>query len=282
VSVEPAERIEIAGAALARDLREATALGRARSERDGAALLTAALKKLVDHAPRLLDVPHRGFRLSFATDIPRQVGLAGSSAIVVAALRALARWFGLEVGPESVAELALRAETEELGITAGPMDRVVQAHEGLLSMDFRPPGSRERLDPAVLPALFIAWDAEPGEPSGAIHDRVRARWERGDAEVIAVVEALAALADEGAEALRTRDVTRLRRLVERNFDLRASVWGLAPRDAELAAIGRREGAAVKLAGSGGAALGVLHDEHHYDALASAYREAGFLIRPARV
>jgi len=275
VTVERARGIEAAGALLAPLLGDAVAPGLARRQHGASALLAAALKTLADRIPRLRELPSdEGVRLHVASDVPRQVGLAGSSAIVVAGLRALSAWFGLALAPAVVAELAWRAETEELGIAAGPMDRVVQAHEGFLAMDFGQPWTHVALDPACLPPMFIAWDAEPGRDSGAVHAPVRARWERGEPEVVAAVAELGRLAGDGVEALRQRDATRLGRLIERNFEVRARVWGLDPRDGELVAIGRRRGAAVKLAGSGGAVVGLVRDAEHGAALAEAYRDAG--------
>ncbi|TMB15405.1 MAG: hypothetical protein E6J71_19605 [Deltaproteobacteria bacterium] len=227
--------------------------------------------------------PRLGCRVTVTTDIPREVGLAGSSAIVVAALRALARWFGVEVDAATVAELALLAERDVLGITAGPMDRVVQAHEGLLYIDCRRPRSARSclsLDAELLPPLFVAWDVALGAPSGTLHDPVRARWEHGDAAVRAAIEELATLADQGLEALRARDIPGLQRLVDRNFDVRASIWNVTARDHELVAVGRRRGAAVKFCGSGGSVLGVMRDDAEYPALETAYRDAGCsILRP---
>src|SRR6058998_237792 len=105
VLVERAERIELGPGVSADTLGDAVAGGAGRH--GGGALLAAALKKLTDHSPRLLELPatdpRLGLRVTVATDIPRQVGLAGSSAIVVAALRALAQWFGVELDAATVA-----------------------------------------------------------------------------------------------------------------------------------------------------------------------------------
>ena len=106
---------------------------------------------------RALDAsdPRLRFRITYATTIPRQAGMSGSSAIVIAAMRAMMKWFGVEIAPRDLAEMALKAETEDLGITAGPMDRVIQAYEGVVHMDFGPnagpqPWSRtERHGPVV-------------------------------------------------------------------------------------------------------------------------------------
>ena len=286
VVVERAERVELGSGVSADTLGDAVAAGVA-GRHGGGALLAVALKKLTDHSPRLLELPatdpRLGCRVTVTTDIPREVGLAGSSAIVVAALRALARWFGVEVDAATVAELALLAERDVLGITAGPMDRVVQAHEGLLYIDCRRPRSARSclsLDAELLPPLFVAWDVALGAPSGTLHDPVRARWEHGDAAVRAAIEELATLADQGLEALRARDIPGLQRLVDRNFDVRASIWNVTARDHELVAVGRRRGAAVKFCGSGGSVLGVMRDDAEYPALETAYRDAGCsILRP---
>lgn len=272
-TVTEAARVEIGEghAPAVRDAVTAEAIaGRAGAD----ALMTAALKTLTDHAPQLLDA-RDGFRLTVATDIPRQAGLAGSSAIVVAALRGLAAFFDLRLDAGTLARLALVAETEVLGITAGPMDRVVQAHEGLLFMDFRPGGSHTRLDAGLLPPLFVAWDPTPGEDSGVVHDRVRPRWERGEPLVVETVEELASLADAGVEALRQGDAASFGRAVERSFAVRAGVWTPSARDREMVDLARRVGVAAKPCGSGGAIVGVLPAARAFPALAEAYRRAGF-------
>ena len=236
---------------------------RFEADPEGARLLAAALGRFPEARDRRL-------RLGFRSDIPRQVGLAGSSAIVVGALRALGAWFGVELHPAEVAERALAAEAEDLGIVAGPMDRVIQAYGGLVHMDLRAPRgahSYRRLDPGLLPPLFVAWDPHPGEPSGVAHADVRARFTH-------------VLVDEGLVCLERRDVAGLMRLVDRNFDTRASIWKLRERDVAMVRLGRALGAAVKFCGSGGAVLGVMRDEAEFPALARAYAEAGFpCIRP---
>ncbi len=282
VSLTEAARVEIGEGILASSLRDAVAPGIPGRAGGATALMVAAVKKLTDHAPHLLDDPRGRFRLRATSNIPFRAGLAGSSAIVIASLRALATHLDVGLDTTTLAALALAAETEVLGITAGPMDRVVQAHQGLLYMDFRPGASHLRLDPALLPPLFVAWNPTPGEDSGAIHDRVRARWERGEPQVVDAIEELAALADAGVTALRARDVDRLRLLVERNFAVRTSVWTLATRDRDMVELGRRAGVPAKLCGSGGAVVGVLRDAAELAPLEAAYRSAGYRVLSPRV
>lgn len=288
VRLEPAEQVEFHSLdgtyVRCADLRAACADLDPRTCRGGTELLAAALQQFVAFAAGRVDLrEQRAFRLTFATDIPRQVGLSGSSAIIVAALRALARHFAqelhpLDLSPFDLSELALAAETEGLGIVAGPQDRVLQAYDGLLHMDFTPPrgpARYTRLDPALLPPLFLAWDPEPGQPSGAVHDVVRQRYLAGDPEVRAAIARFPALVDEGLAALRAHDHARFAHCVDANFDARAAIWPIGSRDRELVRIGRRHGAAVKFCGSGGAVVGVLPHEEERGAIASAYAGAGY-------
>jgi len=219
------------------------------------------------------------FRLSFDSTIPYQCGLAGSSAILVAALRAWSEWFEQPLGADRIAELAWRAEVDELGIHAGPLDRLVQAHEGLVFVDFArafEPAATVHLDPELMPRFVLAWDPEPGRASGFVHRSVHERWERGDAEVRSVMEELAAIGDAGRAALEARDLGRLRELVDRNFDLRASLFDITPRGLRMIRLGRERGAATKYCGSGGSVLALPASADELEPLRRAYREAGFL------
>ena len=289
VTLESAERFEIArGADDGLDFDGFPSLIDALAEHgfyDGVRLLRAASWRIARHAPKVRELPpddpRLRFRLRYTTTIPRQVGLAGSSAIVIAALRALARWFDVLLPPDELARLALAAEMEDLGITAGPMDRVIQAHEGVMHMDFAPPPAYSQLDPSLLPPLFLAWEPRVGQSSGRVHGEVRRRWLAGDPDVRRAIAAFPRLVDRGMECLARGDRAGFGRAVDENFDTRASIWTLSERDRELIAIGRGAGAAVKFAGSGGAVIGVLDDEAAFEHVASAYRAAGCAaIRPA--
>jgi glucuronokinase len=229
-------------------------------------------------------LPRPSFAVACTTDVPRQVGLAGSSAIAVAFLRALHAWYGLPADATGIAQLALAAEVDVLKIRAGPMDRLAQSHEGLLAMDFaRPfaPASTRRLPVALLPPLLIAWDSAP-KSSHAVHQPVYERWLRGDAEVRAVVAEYRPLVEAGLAALRARDGAELRRLVNRNFDLRARLFTIRDRDRAMIELGRARGAATKFCGSGGAVIAMPADPADLPALAGAYAAAGFRTLVPRV
>jgi galactokinase/mevalonate kinase-like predicted kinase len=73
----------------------------------------------------------QGFRMMFETNIPRQVGLAGSSAIITALWKTLLEFYSVtndQISLEVQASLVLQVEQNELGITAGLQDRVIQVY----------------------------------------------------------------------------------------------------------------------------------------------------------
>lgn len=253
----------------------------------GERLLRAALIRFGARFPQLRELPSGDprlhFSLQFQSTIPMQVGLAGSSAIIVAALRALCHWFSVELPPHAIAETALAAETEELHITAGPMDRVIQAFGGVLLMDFAQPQSShsyQRIEARSLPPLVIAWDPNGSEPSGAVHQEVRKRWLANDPAVRTAIARFPALVDAGMKALSKGDPQAFRNAVDENFDTRAGIWRVRARDHEMIAIARQRGAAAKFAGSGGAIVAVLRSEEDAPSLESAYQTAGYrTLRP---
>ncbi|MDP6980050.1 MAG: hypothetical protein QF570_15845 [Myxococcota bacterium] len=262
-----------------------------RDRRDGERLIRAALRQFArrffEAHPKAADaIP--GMRIHYETTIPREVGLSGSSAIVIACLRALLSWFGRSLSNDEVAELALSAEVDELGIAAGPMDRLIQAHEGCLWMDFAavPRGGKavhRQLPLKRLPETFVAWDPHGGEASGVVHSDVRARYERGDEAVRSAMATFPKLVDAGMAQLEAGDHEGFAALVDRNFDTRASIWNLTERDIELVAIGRRCGCAVKQTGSGGAVVGVMKHGIGFESVEREYASAGYrVVRPTFV
>jgi len=239
-----------------------------------APLLDAALRRYHTHT----SAPAQPLRIALHTEIPFQAGLAGSSAIVIAALRAFGTLHGIPLGPFDQSELALAVEVEDLGIAAGPMDRVIQAWGGLLHMDFsrpRQPSSYTALPVDWLPPMLIAWDPQGGSSSHSVHSDVRERWQRGDPEVRAQMARFHEIVEAGTRAIRARDARALRAAVDRNFDARAQLFPIGERDQEMVAIARGHGAAAKQCGSGGACLAVLERPQDRDALAAKYTAAGY-------
>jgi glucuronokinase len=213
--------------------------------------------------------------VDWETSIPRGVGLGGSSAIVIATLRALCALHDVTIPEGELAEVALAVETEDLGIAAGLQDRVAQAYGGLTFMDFAGGGRRyERVDPALLPPLVVAWRSDAAEESGVVHSDLRARFARGDPAVRRAMSSLARCAREARAALRARDLRAFGRCVDASFDARRRMLALAPHHVEMIETARERGASANYTGSGGAIVAACNDERHREAVALALEQVG--------
>lgn len=237
----------------------------------GTRLIKATIKKFVEYCVREgLPLHSRNFAVRAESTIPRQVGLAGSSAIIVATLRALSDFYHVQIPREVQPSLALAVETEDLGITAGLQDRVIQVYEGLVYMDFAKErmydrngcrcGVYESLDPGLLPPLYIAYSSATAEPTEVFHNDIRGRFDRGEAAVLRAMGTFAALAERARAALLTRDHALLGRLMNENFDTRRSIYRLPRDQVAMVETARAAGASAKFAGSGGAIVGSYCDE----------------------
>ena len=83
-------------------------------------LIKAAVKRFHDYCRQNNRELHkRNFTVQFETDIPRLVGLSGSSAIVVAALRTLMKFYEVEIPKPMLPTLTLDVETGRAGNRGG-------------------------------------------------------------------------------------------------------------------------------------------------------------------
>lgn len=254
----------------------------------GIRLLKAAIKRFWDYCRNHdIELPRRNFSLLYRSTIPDQVGLAGSSAIITACLRALMRFYGVTIPREQLPNLILSVETEELGIPAGLQDRVVQVYQGVVYMDFSRDyfqahgyGRYEYLDAASLPPLYIAYTREAAQGTEIPHSDLRARFMRGDPEVLKAIDEWISLTEEMVEALKRRDWKWAGRLIDRNFDIRRRVMSLHPKHVQMVETARSVGLTAKFTGSGGAIVGTYEDESQLDRARELFRGLGVeLVKP---
>uniref|UniRef100_A0A9R1SRU9 Glucuronokinase 1-like n=2 Tax=Cyprinus carpio TaxID=7962 RepID=A0A9R1SRU9_CYPCA len=187
----------------------------------GLRLLQATCKKFYQFCSEQgIALSKQNFTLKYDTNIPR--------AIVSATLKCLMKFYNITDNdlPKPIrANFILNVETDELFITAGLQDRVVQVYEGLVYMDFNKQLIDERgygeyvpLDMSDLPLFWLAYLGNPSD-SGRIHSNVRQRWLNGESTVVEAMKSFAELTDQA----------------------------------------RLFGSAVKLPGSGGAVVGLCMD-----------------------
>ncbi|KAK1311983.1 Glucuronokinase 1 [Acorus calamus] len=155
----------------------------------GGVRLLMAICKVFYHycADNKIELKTGNFTLSYDTNIPRQTGLSGSSAIVCSALNCLLDFYEVRhlIKVEIRPDMILRAE-KELGIVAGLQDRVAQVYGGLVYMDFSKKymddwghGMYAPMDIGLLPPLYLIYAENPSD-SGKVHSTVRRRRMFGD------------------------------------------------------------------------------------------------------
>jgi glucuronokinase len=240
----------------------------------GIRLLKATVKKFYDYCQENhIDLHNKKFTIRYSSNIPHGVGLAGSSAIITACLRALMAFYGVSIARYIQANLILSAETDELRIAAGLQDRVIQVYEGLVYMDFSKEimakqgyGNYEALGTELLPKLYIAYRADLSEPTEVFHNNIRDRFVLGDKEVTGAIRYWAGLTDKVRRCLLNRQLEKIAGLLNANFDRRRKIYRLSVDNILMVETARRLGASAKFTGSGGAIVGTYENEQMFKQL----------------
>lgn len=234
----------------------------------GIRLIKAALKRFHDYATDAgWSLHNRNFSIRYHSSIPAHLGLAGSSAIITACMRALLTFYGVDIPEPELANLVLSVERDELGIGAGLQDRVAQVYEGIVHMDFDRAHMEEHgygvytpIAPAQLPNLYIAFNTNLAEGTEVVHNNLRYRWENGDQVVHDAMLEFANLTDRFRVVLESGNLGELDQIINANFDLRRSIMNLNPQHVAMVEAARSVGASAKYTGSGGAIIGTYSDD----------------------
>jgi glucuronokinase len=243
LTIEPNERDHsVFGSidALANDVRQFGYYG-------GIRLLKASVKRFYEYCTKqALPLHGRNFTLRYTSNIPPQVGMAGSSAIITACWRALMEFYDIEIPKHLLPSLVLSVENDELGIPAGLQDRVIQGYEGVVFMDFNRAsveklghGIYEELDPGLLPSVYVAYTTKLSEGTEVFHNDIRGRWNRGEREIVSAMYQWANLAQRVRDMLVKGDGHLIGPLLNVNFDLRRLLYQIsAGRDVHLGLVAR--------------------------------------------
>lgn len=251
----------------------------------GIRLLQATIKSFQKYC-ELNDITLSGgnFSIRYFTNIPIHVGMAGSSAIIIACLQSLMKFYCVSLSKPIIAKLALSVESEELGIGAGLQDRVAQVYQGLTYMNFdrelmesRGYGHYESVDPKLLKNIYLAYASERGESSEVFHNDLRSRYYAGETKVVEAMTGWANIADQVRACLECGETQSIGNLLNANFDLRRSICNLHPDDITMVEAARAVGASAKFTGSGGAIVGQYDDEKMFGELSKTLSDFGLTI-----
>ena len=248
----------------------------------GIRLLKASIKRFVEYCQsKNIPLHDRNFTMRYGTTIPNRLGLAGSSAIITACMRALQEFYNAVIPLPELANLILSVETTELGINAGLQDRVAQAYNVPVFMDF----NRDYMEKngygiyseITIPDdlnLFVAFRTDLAEGSEILHSRLREDYNNRIPAVLDAIAEWAHLSDVVKDALIRHNYSEIENALRRNFELRCKVCAstVSAKNRRMVELADSLGAAAKLTGSGGAIIGIYHDENHYRKLQKLFKD----------
>ena len=248
----------------------------------GIRLLKATIKRFHDYCTENgIQLHDQNFTIRYQSNIPGQVGMAGSSAIITACMRALKSFYQVTIPKPVLANLVLNVEVSELGIPAGLQDRVIQAYEGLVYMDFdkkimekQGHGIYQEIDPSLLPPVYIAYRTGLSEGTEVFHNDIRGRFNNGDQQVIEAMHFWADLASQARDLLLKGEGKRIGPLLDANFDKRREIYKVGEGNLRMVDAARSVGASAKFTGSGGAIVGTYDDEAMFEKLQSKLKPLG--------
>ncbi len=246
----------------------------------GMRLLKAAIKVFYDYCQKeniLLD--KRNFTICYKSTIPLRLGLAGSSAIITACMNALCKFFQVDIPKPILANLVLSVETVELGISAGLQDRVAQAYNTPVFMDFNKEvmkqqsyGNYEKLDHTKFPPFYIAYRNSLSEGTEVVHNDLAARFKKSKPEVPSAISKWAQITEDFKFALDAGDYKTMSQLINENFDLRKNTINISQGNIDMVELARSVGASAKFTGSGGAIIGTYKNEKMFNKLSALFSQ----------
>ncbi len=256
----------------------------------GIRLLKATVKRFHEWCSKEGVALHgRNFTLRYESNVPPQVGMAGSSAIICACLRALMEFYGVEIPKHLQPGVILSVENDELKIPAGLQDRVIQVYEGVVFMDFNRGhlekegcGLYEELDPASLPNVYVAYTKQLSEGTEVFHSDIRSRWNRGEREVVSAMYHWAGLAERVKKLLLAGRGREIGPLLNENFDLRRRLYKISQGNLDMVEAARECGASAKFTGSGGAIVGTFEDDAMFQRLGEALEPMDVVVLRPRI
>ena len=240
----------------------------------GVRLLKATITTFYSYCQKKsLTLNKKNFTISYKSDIPLRLGLAGSSAIITAGMKALMLFYGIEIPRPILANLILSVETDQLGISAGLQDRVAQVYEHPVFMNFdkkimlrQEYGDYSTIDASKLPPIYIAYRNDQSQGSEVTHNNLKARYDIGEEKVIIAMSEWATLTEKFKLAMETGDYRHIHELINRNYDLRESLIPISEENRKMVQLARSSGASAKFTGSGGAIIGTYADDNQFELL----------------
>ena len=219
---------------------------RVRPMRENAQGLSGILALLL----KRLDLASRSLTIEAFPNVPRAMGLGGSSALAVAVIRALSDHFKLDLSNERVNELAFECEKAAHGTPSG-VDNTIATYGSTLMFENTGVPSFQEVRPARSVSIAVGISGKESLTATAVA-QVRRAWERQPERYERIFDQIGDLTRAGTEALRDGAYQELGELMNLCQGYLNALQVSTPELEELIHIARSCGAVgAKLTGGGG-------------------------------
>ena len=221
-----------------------------------------------------LDLASRALTIEAFPNVPRAMGLGGSSALAVAVIRALSDHFKLDLSNERVNELAFECETAAHGTPSG-VDNTIATYGSTLLFENNGSPSFQEVRPAGSVSIAIGISGKESLTATTVA-QVRKAWERQPERYERIFDQIGDLTRAGTEALQDGAYQELGELMNLCQGYLNALQVSTPELEELIHIARRRGAVgAKLTGGGGGGSVIALCPDGADDVVDAMQNSGF-------
>lgn len=199
---------------------------------------------------KTLELEERNMEIEIFPNIPRAMGLGGSSALAVALIRALESHFQLNLDDSLINALAFECETAAHGTPSG-VDNTIATYGHTLLFQKTDEFEFSRLSPGAQIPLVVGISGRESLTAGMV-GKVRSAWEKQPKRYESMFDRIEDLTLAGAEAIRCGDLQELGETMNLCHGILNGLQLSTPQLEELIHISREHGAlGAKLTGGGG-------------------------------
>ena len=221
-----------------------------------------------------LDLASRALTIEAFPNVPRAMGLGGSSALAVAVIRALSDHFKLDLSNERVNELAFECERAAHGTPSG-VDNTIATYGSTLLFENNGSPSFQEVRPAGSVSIAIGISGKESLTATTVA-QVRKAWERQPERYERIFDQIGDLTRAGTEALQDGAYQELGELMNLCQGYLNALQVSTPELEELIHIARRRGAVgAKLTGGGGGGSVIALCPDGADDVVEAMQNSGF-------
>jgi len=174
-------------------------------------------------------VKGKGFNLITSSEAPPGSGLGLSSAIIVAIIGAIQKYFSKNLSKRNVAELAYQIEREKLGLGGGYQDQYSAAFGGFNFMEFKQ--RKVQITPIKLSSeivnelktSLVMYRIGMFRDSSKIHNKIAQKADRMDKNLFSSLFRQVSLAYQAKEALINGRVAELGEIIHQSWECKRSL-----------------------------------------------------------